>query len=76
MPNRCAVSRGRRATPRRTARSTIPLASSHVRPKRRATAVGVASRSHAIANRSNRIVNREWGSAYGRRTVLIPCVAH
>ncbi len=54
----------------------MPRASSHVRPSRRATAVGVASVNHAIANHSNSSVNREPFSAHGTRTVFTPCVPH
>jgi len=59
-----------------TARSTMPLASSQVIPSRRATAAGVASFSHAIAWRSNSIVNRECATAHGTGTVLTPCFGH
>jgi len=50
----------------------MPFASSHVIPKRRATAVGVASLSQAIANRSNKSVECECRSAHGTRIVFTP----
>lgn len=40
------------------------------------TALGVASRSRAIAKRSNRRVKREPGSAHGMRVVRTPWVAN
>jgi hypothetical protein len=55
---------------RRTDRSTMPRFSSHDRPGRGPTPVGVAYSSHATAMRSNTSVKREPASAHGPTTVV------
>jgi hypothetical protein len=44
-------------------------------PHHRGTAAGVASLSHAMANRSKSIMKRECAPAQGTGTVVTPCVA-
>lgn len=59
-----------------TARAITPSTSSHVRPRRRATAAGLASLSQSITTASRSAVKREPGSAHGVAACETPCSAH